>query len=112
MDEKDQNELDLGAGIKGRDKALDQLENTTEGRRKWVARGRFLALWIVKQKGRVSSDDVRILWPVPPDWDPRIMGAVFNPHWCKSAGLVPLEHKPTRFKQAHARPQQKWALRP
>lgn len=62
-------------GFDLRDESLDLLERT---RADWISRARIVAHNIILKKGWCTADDVRDVWPVPPDWDARVVGAVFR----------------------------------
>ncbi len=98
----------LFAGRELRDRALWQVEETKEARQAWVRQGRQVAELIAAKEGKVTSDDVRAVHPVPDGWDPRILGAIFN---AKRRGFpfVKIGYTQTKYKQAHARPIPIWA---
>lgn len=62
-------------GFEARDQSLDLLERT---RADWISRARIVAHNIILRKGWVTADDLREVWPVPDDWDARVVGAVFR----------------------------------
>ena len=102
-------QMDLLAGRALRDEALSKLESTTR-RQHYIARCREFLIEFAMANGKVSSDDVRSRYPIPEEWDGRIMGAVFSPRWLKKMGFVKCGEHPTKFKQAHTRPQSDWRL--
>ena len=98
---------DLFQGIALRDEALDRLTNCTDDREQWVERARIVAIEIARSTGRVTSDDLRRVFPPPPAMDPRIIGAVF-----RSKGLWRrIGWEQTKQPQAHARPIAVWGLK-
>jgi hypothetical protein len=48
-------------------------------RAEWLAAARAHAVMIAGERGEVSADDIHDVCPLPPDIDPRVMGAVFKP---------------------------------
>ncbi len=83
-------------GLAQRDQALNLLERT---RGEWVERARIVAENICRVKGWVTVDDLREVWPVPPDWDARVVGTVFRDKRFIKAG-----YQPTLRASSHSRP--------
>lgn len=58
------------------------LPNLKAARAEWLAKARLIALELVKEKGEITSDDVRERCPIPPGVDPRCIGPLFrDPMW-------------------------------
>ncbi len=109
IDEPDKQQTDLFAGRHLRDQALGLLAES-ELRSQWIKEGCRVAIQIARSKGRVTSDDVRKAHPIPGDWDPRILGAVFASRR-KDFPLRKVGYTQSTFKQAHARPIPVWTLK-
>ena len=84
------------AGFEARDAALDLLERT---RADWISRARIVAHNIILRKGWVTADDLREVWPVPDDWDARVVGAVF-----RDKRFVKEGYRATERTTSHGRP--------
>lgn len=63
-----------------RDESVDLTESTEE-RAAWRRRAYAVALQLAYDhpEGTVTTDDLEDVFPVPDEWDRRILGAVFNP---------------------------------
>lgn len=63
-----------------RDEGVLQTEST-EFRATWRRRAYLVALQLAHDspENTVTTDDLEVVFPVPADWDRRILGAVFNP---------------------------------
>ena len=84
----------LGSDL--RDRALDRLGSN---RAEWLNIARGYALQICRRRGQVTADDVREILPIPPEYDGRVMGAVF----CKSL-FQKVGYKATTVASSHGRP--------
>lgn len=65
----------------------------------WLATARNVARYIASQKGEVTIDDIRAVWPPPENVDPRVMGAVF-----RTAEFIPIGYRKSKRKTCHNRP--------
>ena len=83
-------------GFDLRDRALERLELS---RAEWIATARRIAIWVCHRRGQVTADDVREILPIPPEYDGRVMGAVF----CKSL-FQKVGYKATTVASSHGRP--------
>jgi len=103
-------QLDMFAAEEGRDAGI-ALTVSTEERAAWVAEARRVAFQLCVIAGRVTSDDLVAVFPVPRGWDARIVGSVFNP---RVAGFpfVLWHFDRSKRKQGHRRPMSVWRLRP
>lgn len=91
-------------GFDLRDEALDLLECT---RADWISRAKIVAHNIAFKKGWVTADDLREVWPVPDDWDARVVGAVFRDKRFLKVGSTATERV-----TSHKRPISVFRLRP
>ncbi|CAH1689721.1 conserved hypothetical protein [Hyphomicrobiales bacterium] len=58
------------------------LPNLEAARAEWLAKARLVALELVKERGQITSDDVREKCPIPAGVDPRCIGPLFrDPMW-------------------------------
>ena len=89
-------QLALDLGRQGRDAALDLLEET---RAEWLERARGIACDVAHRKGYVTADDIHEFCPPPSEFDPRVIGAVFQPRMFVKVGMTQ-----TGRPEAHARP--------
>lgn len=103
----DDPERDEPSGEDLRDLALDLVENSTESRKAWIEKARMIATWICKDKGSVTSDDVRDKLLIPSEFNPNIMGAVLRPPYFEWTGRMV---KSTR-KEAHSRMIREWRIK-
>ena len=86
----------------------DQAIEAVSARHKaWVRAAVNLAITICRQRGRVTSVDVRAILPIPYDADPRILGAVFH----RGGPFRRVDWIPNPGRQAHARPIAVWELK-
>ena len=83
-------------GFDLRDKALERLESN---RAHWIATARRVARQVCEEEGFVTADAVRARLPIPPEYDGRVMGAVF----CKSL-FQKVGYKATTVATSHGRP--------
>jgi len=95
-----EDQLALFSGRELRDQAIERVAINKES---YVQAARKVMHEILDRAGRVTSDDVRDLLPVPDGMDPRVLGAVFA-----RCGLRRIGWKETRYPQAHARPIAIW----
>ena len=79
-----------------RDEALERLE---ERRARWVAEAKDIAERLARAHGTVTADDLRTAYPVPPEYDARVVGAVF-----KDKRFVKMGYRATSRATSHARP--------
>lgn len=82
-------------GFDLRDESLSLLERT---RADWISRARIVAYNIIKNKGWCTADDLREVWPVPVDWDARVVGAVFRDKMFVKEGYTATE-RPSSHKR-------------
>ena len=73
----------------------------------WIERARAAARAFAMTHGVVTSDDIWVICPPPPDADPRVMGAVFKPRsdWEKA------DYRPSWRRECHNRLITIWRLR-
>jgi hypothetical protein len=96
----------LAEGERRRDAALQLLRDR---RAIWVRRGRRALLRRLLDAGTATADDVRAAVTLPPDLDPRCMGAV--PGELADAGIIrPAGYVRTARPAGHARPVLCWHL--
>lgn len=58
------------------------LPNLKAARAEWLAKARLVALQLVRERGQITSDDVREKCPIPAGVDPRCIGPLFrDPMW-------------------------------
>ena len=99
-------QTELKFGRFARDAALARLSSTVS-RQEWLAKARACAVDYARRHGSVTSDHVRHLCPIPTQFDPRILGAVFK---CDDLVAVGFTH--TKRREGHARIIRVWrALR-
>jgi hypothetical protein len=79
-----------------KEEALDILEAT---RSEFLFKARSIAMEVVKKKGVVSTDDIRMELDIPKGVDGRVMGAVFN-----TKEWVGVGYKKSEIKSSHRRP--------
>ncbi|HLE79709.1 MAG TPA: hypothetical protein VJA25_00270, partial [Dehalococcoidia bacterium] len=75
----------------------------------WIATARDVALGVCDAQGWVTADDVRRLFPIPEEYDGRVMGAVFCKRLFRKVGYqataVPTSHgRPIAIFQALSQP--------
>lgn len=71
----------LAIGRLLRDEALYHLEYSSENRLLWRRRGYVVALQLAQQNPEhtVTTDDLEEVYPVPDEWDRRVLGTIFRP---------------------------------
>lgn len=84
--------------MKGRDLRDAGIAQVSIGREEWISKARDLAVWIAKQSGQVTINDVRHLIDLPDDFHPNTWGAVFRGSEFEAIGYCPATHP-----SAHAR---------
>ena len=88
--------MTLQLGFDLRDQALERLES---GRAHWIATARRVARQVCEEEGFVTADAVRARLPIPPQYDGRVMGAVFCRRLFEKVG-----YKATTTPTSHGRP--------
>ena len=83
-------------GFDLRDKALERLESS---RAHWIAAARRVARQVCEEEGFVTADAVRARLPIPPQYDGRVMGAVFAKSLFRKIG-----YQATMISTSHGRP--------
>ena len=83
-------------GFDLRDQAIGRLESS---RAHWIATARRVAHQVCEEEGFVTADAVRARLPIPPEYDGRVMGAVF----CKSL-FQKIGYQATMIPTSHGRP--------
>ena len=86
---------DLDAGRAARDEALDWLKTR---RKQYFHNARVVAMRLVRENGEVTVDTLRDVYPPPPDWDARVLGAVL-----RDRVFVKIGSTQTARKSSHAR---------
>ena len=89
-------QLPLDEGLRQRDAALDTLEDT---RARWVAAALVIAERLARVNGTVTADSLRAAFPVPADYDARVVGAVL-----RNRRFVRVGYRATSRATSHARP--------
>jgi hypothetical protein len=68
------------------------------GREEWIAKARDMAVWIAKESGTVSINDIRGVIDLPDDYHPNTWGAIFKSKDFEAVGYCQATHP-----SAHAR---------
>lgn len=84
--------------MKGRDLRDAGIARVSIGREDWIAKARSLAVWIAKQSGKVTINDVRQLIDLPDDFHHNTWGAVLRGDAFEPIGYCQATHP-----SAHAR---------
>jgi len=82
--------------IESKEEAMEVLNRT---RKDFLLKARELAIKIVKEKGQVTTDDIRLQIEIPKGVDGRVMGAVFN-----SKTWISIGYKKSEIETSHRRP--------
>src|SRR3990167_8881839 len=90
------NRSSLQLGFDLRDDAVERLEGS---RADWLASARDVARQVCREQGFVTADDVRARLPIPPQYDGRVMGAVFSKSMFRKIG-----YQATMIPTSHSRP--------
>jgi hypothetical protein len=88
-------QIGLFEGRQRRDKGLAKV---SQGFDWWLEQARFLAEKIAREQGRVSSDQIHEVCPLPEEAHPNLMGAVF-----KDSRFEPVGYIPSQRPSAHGR---------
>ena len=84
--------------MKGRDLRDAGIAAVSIGREDWIAKARDMAIWIAKQSGKVTINDVRQLIDLPDDFHHNTWGAVL-----RGDGFEPIGYCQATHPSAHAR---------
>ena len=84
--------------MKGRDLRDAGIAAVSIGREDWIAKARDMAIWIAKESGQVSINDVRQFIDLPDDFHPNTWGAVLRGDAFEPVGFCQATHP-----SAHAR---------
>jgi hypothetical protein len=84
--------------MNGRDLRDAGIAAVSIGREDWIAKARDMAIWVAKQSGKVTINDVRHLIDLPDDYHPNTWGAIFKAKDFKAVGYCQATHP-----SAHAR---------
>jgi hypothetical protein len=84
--------------MKGRDLRDAGIAAVSIGREDWIAKARDMAIWIAKQSGKVTINDVRQLIDLPDDFHHNTWGAVLRGDAFEPIGYCQATHP-----SAHAR---------
>ncbi len=84
--------------MKGRDLRDAGIAAVSIGREDWIAKARDMAIWIAKQSGKVTINDVRQLIELPDDFHHNTWGAVLRGDAFEPIGYCQATHP-----SAHAR---------
>ena len=84
--------------MKGRDLRDAGIARVSIGREDWIAKARDMAVWIAKQSGKVTINDVRQLIDLPDDFHHNTWGAVLRGDAFEPIGYCQATHP-----SAHAR---------
>ena len=84
--------------MKGRDLRDAGIAAVSIGREDWIAKARDMAIWIAKESGQVSINDVRQFIDLPDDFHPNTWGAVLRGDAFQPVGFCQATHP-----SAHAR---------
>lgn len=84
--------------MKGRDLRDAGIAAVSIGREDWIAKARDMAIWIAKQSGKVTINDVRQLIDLPDDFHHNTWGAVLRGNAFEPIGYCQATHP-----SAHAR---------
>lgn len=84
--------------MKGRDLRDAGIAAVSIGREDWIAKARDMAIWIAKQSGKVTINDVRQLIDLPDDFHHNTWGAVLRGDAFEPIGFCQATHP-----SAHAR---------
>lgn len=84
--------------MKGRDLRDAGIAAVSIGREDWIAKARDMAIWIAKESGQVSINDVRQLIDLPDDFHHNTWGAVLRGDAFEPIGYCQATHP-----SAHAR---------
>lgn len=84
--------------MKGRDLRDAGIAAVSVGREDWIAKARDMAIWVAKQSGKVTINDVRQLIDLPDDFHHNTWGAVLRGDAFEPIGYCQATHP-----SAHAR---------
>ena len=84
--------------MKGRDLRDAGIAAVSIGREDWITKARDMAIWIAKQSGKVTINDVRQLIDLPDDFHHNTWGAVLRGDAFEPIGYCQATHP-----SAHAR---------
>ena len=84
--------------MKGRDLRDAGIAVVSIGREDWIAKARDMAIWVAKQSGKVTINDVRQLIDLPDDFHHNTWGAVLRGDAFEPIGYCQATHP-----SAHAR---------
>jgi hypothetical protein len=84
--------------MKGRDLRDAGIAAVSIGREDWIAKARDMAIWVAKQSGNVTINDVRQLIDLPDDFHHNTWGAVLRGDAFEPIGYCQATHP-----SAHAR---------
>jgi hypothetical protein len=84
--------------MKGRNLRDAGIAAVSIGREDWIAKARDMAIWIAKQSGKVTINDVRQLIDLPDDFHHNTWGAVLRGDAFEPIGYCQATHP-----SAHAR---------
>jgi hypothetical protein len=84
--------------MKGRDLRDAGIAAVSIGREDWIAKARDMAIWVAKQSGKVTINDVRQLIDLPDDFHVNTWGAVLRGDAFEPIGYCQATHP-----SAHAR---------
>ena len=84
--------------MKGRDLRDAGIAAVSIGREDWIAKARDMAIWVAKQSGKVTINDVRQLIDLPDDFHHNTWGAVLRGDAFEPIGYCQATHP-----SAHAR---------
>lgn len=93
----------LQQGLAEKQHALDLFE---DHRAAYLERARWWAVHLANMHGQVSTDELWEMCPVPEEFDPRVLGAVFRGKKWERVG-----QKLSRRPVCHGRPVTIWRLR-
>lgn len=84
--------------MKGRDLRDAGIAAVSIGREDWISKARDMAIWVAKQSGKVTINDVRQLIDLPDDFHHNTWGAVLRGDAFEPIGYCQATHP-----SAHAR---------
>jgi hypothetical protein len=82
----------------GRKRRDEGLQAVSQGWDAWLAQARAVARRVAQERGKVTSDDIHTLCPLPEGAHHNLMGAVF-----KTTGLVQIGWTQTERPEGHGR---------
>lgn len=84
--------------MNGRELRDAGINRVSIGREEWISKARDMAVWIAKESGTVTINDIRGVIDLPDDYHPNTWGAIFKIKDFEAVGYCQATHP-----SAHAR---------